>query len=107
MIGALLTFCFLFLLIKVFERERDDLDGFAIGTVAVVPILALVIVNVVLLFAFPESPAPTVVGPMILVAMTFGLLWKNLDIPVWRSAAYTAAVVAFNIGMAVIFAADR
>lgn len=107
MIGALLTFCFLFLIIKIFERDRDDLDGFAIGTVAVVPILALVIANVVLFFAFPESTARMYVGPIVLVAMTFGLLWKNLEISVGRSAAYTVAVVAFNIGMAMIFEVGR
>ena len=39
MIGAFITFLVLFGLIKVFEKSRDDLDNFAIATVAIVPIL--------------------------------------------------------------------
>lgn len=44
MLGALLTFLVLFALIKVFERKRDDLDNFNIGTVADVPVLSVIAV---------------------------------------------------------------
>ncbi len=104
MIGALLTFALLFGLIKIFERERDDLDGFAIGTVAVVPILALILVNIALAFTIPESGFALFLPSIVLVALTFGLLWKQLDIPAARSAGYTTAVVAFNIVLGFFFA---
>ena len=104
MIGALLTFFLLFGLIKIFERERDDLDGFTIGTVAVVPVLALILVNVAISFTIPESTIAQFLPFVILVALTFGLLWKHLDIPVTRSVGYTTAVVAFNIALGFFFA---
>ena len=104
MIGALLTFFLLFGLIKIFERKRDDLDGFTIGTVAVVPVLALVVVNVVLAFTIPESVVALFLPFIVLVALTFGLLWKHLDIPIARSVGYTMAVVTFNIVLGLFFA---
>ena len=104
MIGAFLTFLLLFGLIKGFERERDDLDGFTIGTVAVVPVLALILINVAIAFTIPESAVARFLPFIVLVALTFGLLWKHLEIPIARSAAYTAAVVAFNIALGFFFA---
>ena len=104
MIGALLTFLLLFALIKFFERDRDDLDGFTVGTVAVVPVLGLVLVNIAIAFTVPESVIALFLPLIVLVALTFGLLWKHLEIPLARSVGYTIAVVVFNIVLGFLFA---
>jgi len=46
MIGAFFTFLVLFGLLKIFERERDDLDNFNIATIAVVPVLSVALVSI-------------------------------------------------------------
>ena len=53
MFGAFLTFLVLFGLLKVFEREREDLDNFSIATVAIVPVLSVVLVSMALGFLVP------------------------------------------------------
>jgi len=96
MFGAILTFLVLFGLLKVFEREREDLDNFSIATVAVVPVLSVVLVSMALGFLYPNPTLLTLLPPLILIGMTFGLLWKNLDIPFGRSLGYTLVVVIVN-----------
>lgn len=96
MLGALVTFLLLFGLIKIFERGRDDLDNFQIGMVAVVPVLSSVVAQVVLGFLYPEPSLILTVPLLVLIGMTFFLLWKNLEIPKGRSGAYTVAVVLVN-----------
>ncbi len=96
MLGALITFIVLFGLIKVFERDRDDLDNFSIGMVAVVPIISIVVIQVVLAFVFPEPTLMLILPLVALIGLTYFLLWKNLDIPKGRSAAYTVAVLLTN-----------
>ena len=95
-IQVLVTFLVLFGLVRLAERERDDLGAFQIGMVAVVPILAVVIILVVLGLVYPQPLLLTVLPPLALIAITFLLLNKNLEIPVGRSIAYTAAVVVAN-----------
>ncbi len=106
MLGALITFLILFGLIKVFERSRDDLDSFQIGTVAVVPILIVVIIRVVLGLLYPHPVLMMVLPPLALVGFTFFLLYKNLEIPLGRSIGYTVAVVVVNEVLALVFASS-
>ena len=97
MFGALITFLVLFGLIKIFERDRDDLDNFSIGMVAVVPIISVVVIQVALAFVFPE-PTLMLISPLVaLIGLTYFLLWKNLEIPKGRSAAYTVVVLLTNV----------
>lgn len=102
MIGALITFLVLLGLIKTFERSRDDLDNFQVGMVAVVPILAVVVVQVVLGLLYPQPLLMMVLPPLVLIGFTFFLLYRNLEIPIGRSIAYTVAVVIVNQGLAVV-----
>jgi len=94
--SALITFGVLFGLIKIFERDRDDLDNFQIGMVAVVPILVVVIISVVLGLLYPQPLLMATLPPLVLIGATFFLLYKNLEIPMGRSIAYTVAVVIVN-----------
>jgi hypothetical protein len=105
MIGALVTFFVLFGLIKLFERGREDLDNFTIGTVAVVPVLAAILVRFVVGLLYPDPVILLVLPPLLLIVLTFILLWKNLEIPVVRSVSYTVVVVAVNEGLGFILAA--
>jgi hypothetical protein len=98
MFGIIITFLFLFGIIKIFERKRDDLDSFNIATVAIVPVLSAVLVRVALAFLVPEATLLLLLPPLVLIGMTFGLLWKNLEIPVGRSIVYTVLVVLVNEG---------
>ena len=104
MIGAFLTFLVLFGLIKIFERSRADLDNFNIATVAVVPILAVVLVRILLGFLYPNPTVMMILPPIVLIGLTFGLLWKNLEISVGRSIFYTVAVVIVNDTLAYFLA---
>ena len=104
LVGALLTFLVLFGLIKLFERDRDDLENFTIGTVAVVPVLAAILIKVVIGLLYPDPIVLLVVPPVLLIALTFILLWKNLEIPVARSILYTIVVVIFNEGLGFLLA---
>lgn len=104
MIGALLAFLVLFALVKVFERSREDLDNFNIATVAVVPLLSVVLVRVVLAFVYPNPTLALILPPIVLIGMTFFLLWKNLELPAARSALYTLAVVFVNEALGYVLA---
>ena len=105
MVGALVTFFVLFGLIKLFERGREDLDNFTIGTVAVVPVLAAILVRFVVGLLYPDPVILLVLPLVLLIVLTFILLWKNLEIPVVRSVLYTVVVVAVNKGLGFILAA--
>ncbi len=104
MFGALITFLVLFGLIKIFERSRDDLDSFQIGTVAVIPILVIVVIRVVLGLLYPQRILMLVLPPLVLVGLTFFLLYKHLEVPMGRSIAYTLAVVIVNEVFAILLA---
>ncbi len=106
MLGALITFVVLFGLIKIFERSRDDLDNFQIGMVAVVPILVVVIIQVVLGLLYPQPILMLALPPLALIGFTFFLLYKNLEVPIGRSIAYTVAIVIINEVLAVVFASS-
>lgn len=96
MIGALITFFVLFILIKTFERDREDLESFSIGMVAGAPIIAVVLVQIALGLVVPNSIFLLILPPIVLIGVTFFLLWKNLEISKGRSAGYTFAVVLVN-----------
>lgn len=104
MIGAFVTFLVVFALIKVFERNRDDLDNFNIATVAVVPVITVILVRIGLGFLYPDPTLMLLLPALVLIGMTFGLLWKNLDIPAGRSAAYTVVVLLVNEGLGLLLA---
>jgi hypothetical protein len=103
-LGALITFAALFGLVRVFERGRDDLGNFQIGMVAVVPVVVAVITTEVLGLLYPQPVLMMVVSPLVHIGVTFFLLYKNLEIPIGRSIAYTVAVVTVNQVLAVILA---
>ena len=96
MIGAILIFVFLYALIYFFERKRDDLDAFSIATAVVVPTIVVVLIRVggYFLGLGPWTELLAIVG---LIAATYLVLAKNLDIKPSRAAGYTAAVFAFNL----------
>ena len=96
MIGMAVTFLVLFGLIKIFERDRDDLDNFTIATVAIVPVLAAIVVKVALAFLFPDPFVLLLVPAVVLIGFTFGLLWKNLEIKLSHSIIYTIVVAVVN-----------
>jgi hypothetical protein len=102
MLVALITFSVLFGLVRIFERKRDDLDGFDIGMVALVPVLVVVIVQVVISFFFSDPLLMRVLPPLALIGFTFVLLFRHLEIPIIRSIAYTLAVVTVNTVMAIM-----
>lgn len=103
MLGALITFAVLFGLIKVFERNRDDLEGFEIATIAIVPILVVVVIQVTLGLLYPKPILIMTLPPLALIVVTFLLLVKNFGIPVGRSIAYTVTVVIVNVALGIIF----
>lgn len=107
MLGALLTFLVLFALIKIFERNRDDLDNFSIATVAVVPVLSVIAVRVTLGMLYPNPLLLLLLPVVILIGMTYFLLWKHLDIPAGRSATYTIAVLLVNEGVGYLLLASQ
>ena len=96
MISILVTFVVLFGMIKVFERDRDDLDSFQVATVAIVPVLIVVLLRAGLALLLPIPVVVTLLPPIVLIAATFLLLYKNLEIPLGNSIAYTVAVVIVN-----------
>ena len=96
MLGAFLTFLVLLGLIKVFERKRDDLDNFSVVMVAVVPVICVVLVNWSLAIFYPDPALQAFLPLLVLIGVTFALLWKNLEIPVGRAIGYTVAVVLVN-----------
>ena len=96
MIGVFITFLVLFGMIKIFERKRDDLDNFNIATVAIVPVLCAVLVRVALGFLVPDAELLLLLPGLVLIGTTFGLLWKNLEIPLGRSMIYTVVVAIVN-----------
>lgn len=108
MLGLIITsfimFLSLFGLIRIFERGRDDLDSFQVATVAVVPILIVVLVRVVLGLLYPRPILMLVLPPLVLIGSTFFLLYKNLEISLGRSIGYTVAVVGVNEILALAFA---
>ena len=107
MLGALLTFLVLFTLIKIFERKRDDLDNFSVATVAVVPVLSIIAVRVTLGMLYPNPLLMLLLPVVILIGMTYFLLWKHLDIPGGRSAMYTIAVLLVNEGVGFLLMASQ
>ena len=92
----LLTFLFLFALIYVFDRKRDDLDAFSIATAAVVPTIVVFLFRMAAGFLeFGVWASFAELG--LLVVATYLVLNLNLEFSAGRSAAYTAAVLVFDI----------
>ena len=92
----MLTFLFLYGLILVFDRKRDDLDAFTVATAAFVP--------AVLVFLFRMAAGYLEFGAWaafaelgLLIVATYLVLTLNLGFKAGRAAAYTGAVFALNI----------
>lgn len=102
MIGAFLTVVFLFGAIRLFEKDRDDIETFNLLTVAIVPAIASFLTLLVVGAFFVEMPLLRLLPLAVSIGMTFGLLWKNLEIPAGRSAIYTLGVFALNIGLSLL-----
>lgn len=99
----MLTFLFLFALIYLFDRKRDDLDAFSIASAVVVP--------AILVFLFQIAAAylefglwAGFAGLGLLVVSTYLVLNLVLGFKALRSLAYAVAVLAFNIAVGVGFA---
>ncbi len=105
MITILLTFIVLFGLLKVFERKREDLDGFQAGVVAIIPVVSAMLIQFALAIVYPERLALILVPALVLVGLTFFLLYKNLDLPLGRSIGYTVVVIVVNQAVALLLAA--
>lgn len=106
MIGAVITILVLFLMVKVFEKDRDDLDTFQLATVAVLPVLCIIVVRITLAFVYPNPTLTMLLPPILMVGLTFALLWKHLEIPALRSATYTIVVIVVNVGLEIFLAPD-
>ena len=104
MIGAFVTFLVLFGAIKLFERDRDDLDNFVVATAVVVPILVAILIQITLGLLYPEPLLLGLLPPLVLIGLTFSLLWKHLEIHVGRSIGYTVLVVIVNETLAILLA---
>ena len=99
MLGAIITIFVLFGMVRLLEKDRDDIDTFQLATVAVVPSLCVILYRVVVGLILPDPILMTIVPPILLIALTFGLLWKHLEIPLGRSVLYTVVVIVVNIGL--------
>ncbi len=106
MVGAILTFIFLYGLIYFFERDRDDLDGFTIATAVVVPTIIMIFVQIGAgLLGLGQWAG--LISLAALVVATYLVLAIHLEIKRGHAIAYTAAVVVFNIllGVGLVFLA--
>ena len=103
MIGALFTFLVLYALLYVLERNRTEVDGFSIATVAGVPVLAAILVTVVLGLLYPNPVLLALLPLAVLLLGTFLLLRKMMELPVGRSIAYTGVVLVVNIALTLVF----
>ena len=102
MIGALAVFLVLFGLVKLVEKDRDDLDNFQIATVAVVPVLSVILVRVLLGIFLPDPILMLVLPALVFVGLTFFLLWKNLEISLGKSIAFTVIVLVVNESLSLL-----
>ena len=102
MLGGILIFLFLWGLIAIFERDRDDLDAFSIATAVIGPTVAVIVVRI----------ASGLLGLglwagllelLALVVVTFLVLTMHLEVKRGRAIGYTVAVVVFNFALGVGF----
>lgn len=99
----MLTFAFLFGLIYLFDRKRDDLDAFSIASAVVVPAILVFIFRMIsgylewgLWAAFAELG--------LLVISTYLVLNLVLGFKALRSMAYACSVLVFNVVVGVVIA---
>jgi hypothetical protein len=95
MAGVFLTFVFLYALLWLIERKKGDIDGFLVAVVAIVPAILSFLIGLTGFLGYPMLSAFAALGA--LVVATYLCLWKILGLSGRRSAAYTAAVLAFNV----------
>lgn len=102
MITGFFTFLFLYGLVAIFERNRDDLSAFPIAATVMVPIIAVVLVRIGGYFA-GLGLWNELLAVVTLIVATYLMLNKNLEISGGRAAGYTAAVFVFNVLIGVGF----
>lgn len=98
MIGAIFTFVLLWALILLFERHRDDLDGFSIAAAVIVPTILVLAVHFGLRFAGIDR-WNGLIEIVVLIVATYLVLTMNLAIRRTRALAYTSAVLVFNFAL--------
>ena len=100
MLTGLLVFVFLYGLIAIFERNRDDLDAFSIATAVIGPTLAIVVMRIIG-SVLGLGPWAGLLEVLTLIIVTYLVLTKHLDFSAKRAIWYTVAVFFFNIAMGV------
>jgi hypothetical protein len=98
MIGAIFTFVFLWALIFLFERQRDDLDAFSIAGAVVVPTILVFVAHLGLRFAEIDRWTG-LIEILVLVVATYLVLTMSLAIRRTRALAYTSAILVFNFAL--------
>lgn len=92
----MLTFAFLFLIIYIFDRKRDDLDAFSIASAVVVPTIVVFLFGMATAyFGLGIWAAFAELG--LLVVSTYLVLNLVLGFKAIRSIAYACAVLVFNV----------
>ena len=89
MIGSIFTFLVLYILVKASEGNREDVSGLMIVTLALIPAMTIVVATGILRPIGLEPWVLICMRSVLLVGVTFGLLWKFLGIPVGRSLAFS------------------
>jgi hypothetical protein len=103
MLFAILNAGIIYGLLWLFERKRRELDDFHVSRAAVVPAFIYLGLSIAVLFlglGFWGSWAALIV----FVVALFFMLWKNVKLPPARAAAYSAAVLAINVGINTLLA---
>ena len=95
----LLNFAFLFALIWLFDRKRDDLDAFTIATAVVVPGIIVFLFRLIRMF-FEWGLWGEFAELGILVTATFLVLKITLGFNALKAAAYSIAILLFNFAVA-------
>jgi len=96
--GWLTSFIFLSAALYLFERKRIKIDWFQVLVVALVP----AIVSLLKSFLVMAIPLPTAVDGLVWLVsypIVFVLLWKMMALPASRAAAYTGALLVFDLLM--------
>ncbi len=93
MISFFFTFLVLYILLKASESNREDVSGFMIVSLALIPALAVIVLTGVLRPVGLEPVVLIGIRAVFLGALTFGLLWKFLGMPVGRSLMFAAIVI--------------
>ena len=99
MILAVLQFGVLFLAIRTLEREREDLDSFSIATAVIVPLLTAALLSWWIALTAPQWPFVRLLPPTAGTLVALLVLWRHLELPLWRSLGYTGLLAVTALGL--------